>query len=518
MPKRSLIAAIDVGTNSFHVIIASVSGRGAFTVHSRDREIVRLGEGAGDMKYLSPDAIDRGVLALKRFGIAAKNAGAEIRAIATSAVREALNKEEFLRQVYDETGIAIEVISGTEEARLIYLGVLQSLPVYDQKILSIDIGGGSTETTVGFRGEMLVAHSAKLGAIRLMQKFFVDEKVSGKRLKECREFIKGEWSPTFRQLLEHNFESVVGTSGTIETIFSMVSVRKGIFEVETMNGAKISQEEILWAINRILEAKTIKERADIPGMDPKRADIILSGALILEQAVLGMNIKEMTYSGYALREGILLDTVNKQEAIEKFHHLSRLRYETVMNLCESFHVNMPHAEHIKTLALKIFDLLHDLHKYGDVERELLEAAAYLHDVGYHISSDQHHKHSYYMIRNATMLGFTNDEAEIIANLARYHRKSHPKMKHDNFQRIASSKRRMMSILAGILRIAEGLDRRQLQKVHTIKANIEEKSIKFFVYYNSSNGVPDIEIWGAERRKALLEEILEKDITFRTCHL
>ena len=518
-PPSGLVTAIDVGTNSFHAVVASVSAKGVFTIHSRDKESVRLGESTTDMKYLSEEAMERGIVAMKRFAQMAALAKTPVRAIGTSAMREAINRDEFVRRVQEATGITIEVVSGNEEARLIYLGVLQALPIVDIKALVIDIGGGSTETIVGLRGDMLYGHSAKLGAIRLTRRFFFEERLSTKAIKDCREFIQGEWALVFRSIELCGFDKAIASSGTAQTIATIALAQKNrLFEdkSESLNGVTLTQSEILSAIETILKEKTAKKRADIPGMDPKRADIIVGGALILEQAITRLDVRELTISDYALREGILLDYYQKQFDIERYHHLSRLRYESVMNLCDTCQVDKRHAEHVRNLAVQIFDELKaaDLIALGETERELLEAAALLHDVGYHISSDQHHKHSYYIIRNSPLLGFTNDEEELIANIARYHRKSHPKAKHENFQRIPPAKRPLVSLLAGILRIAEGLDRRRQNIISTLTIRHTAAVITLELECRQSEDTPEIELWSAERRTALLEEQLGKKIVLK----
>jgi exopolyphosphatase / guanosine-5'-triphosphate,3'-diphosphate pyrophosphatase len=514
--ERGLITAIDVGTNSFHAIVASVNANGVFTIHSRDKENVRLGESTSDMKYLSEEAMLRGIVAMKRFAGMAESVNAPIRAIGTSAMREAINRDEFVRRVQEETGITIEVVSGNEEARLIYLGVLQALPILNNKTLVIDVGGGSTETIVGLRGEMLYGHSAKLGAIRLTRRFFSEERITPKAMKECRDFIRGEWALVFRSIHVCGFERVVLSSGTAQTLASVALALKDRYNpTESLNGTVISQEDALAAIEAILREKTAKKRLDIPGMDPKRADIIVGGAIILEQAITRLGIREFTISDYALREGVLLDYYQKKFDIERYHHLSQLRYKSVKNLCDTCQVDGSHAEHVRLLAVQIFDALKakGLHTLGDQERELLEAAALLHDVGYHISSDQHHKHSYYIIRNTPLLGFTNDEEELIANIARYHRKSHPKPKHENYQRVPPEKRLLVNLLAGILRIAEGLDRRRQRLISEVSTTVSANTLVLHLRCRQSEDAPDIEVWSAERRTPLLAEFLGKKIEF-----
>jgi len=508
-PEPILIAAIDVGTNSFHMVVASVGTRGVLRIHARNKEMVRLGSSAGDMKRLTPEAIDRGVATLKRFASEAHQHGAHVRAVATSAVREALNKDEFVLRALNDTGIEIEVIPGVEEGRLIYLGALHALPILAKRTFVIDIGGGSTETVIGYQGEAAFVDSSKLGHIRMTKRFFPNPTITDQQIEACRNAIRGEWAIVFQSLIAYGFEHAVGCSGTVLAIAAMTIARKGKRPPESLNAMRLDRKDIIDVVNSIVQAKTLDERLALPGMDPKRADVITGGALILEQAILGLNIQELTISGYALREGIVFDTVQKQKDIDEYHHLSHLRYQSVDHLCDIYRVRRRHAEHVKNLCLRLFDDLHSLHGFGDRERELLEAAALLHDVGYHIAADQHHKHSEYIIRNSAMPGFTNDEAELIANVARYHRKSHPKKKHLAFFALSADEQRLVQVLSSILRIGEGLDRRQQQVVQTVRVNVSASALD--IYLVAPTMVPDIELWGSERRKELMEETFGRKV-------
>ncbi|MGB9771184.1 MAG: HD domain-containing protein [Candidatus Kapaibacteriota bacterium] len=503
--RAQLIAAIDVGTNSFHLIIASVDSRGMLNIVLREKEVVRLGASAGDIKYLTEDAIERGVRTLKRFADIAKSKGAEIRAVATSAVREALNANDFIDLVKKETGIEIEVVSGVEEGRLIYLGALHSLPIVNQKALIIDIGGGSTETVIGKDGETIYVHSEKLGAIRLSVKFELQDEVDENKIKECRRFIRGVWAPIFNKINQIGYDTLVGTAGTILNIAVMTLMSNGKPVPDILNGYTLERKDILKTIRRIIEAKNLKERKQIQGMDPQRADIIVGGALILEYALENAVIDRMHISTFGLREGIVYDTLEKRKEIETLKHLGRLRESSIYSIAQKYGVNLQHSYHIKNIALKLFDATQHLHNLGIKEREWLEAAAILHDVGYLISVEQHHKHSYYIISHCIMPGFTKEESEIIANIARYHRKSHPKKRHENFQKLSEEKQETVKILAGILRIAEGIDRRQIQAVKDIVVIPNTNSITIKLIPANNSDVPDVELWGAERRKLLFEE-------------
>jgi exopolyphosphatase / guanosine-5'-triphosphate,3'-diphosphate pyrophosphatase len=507
------IAAIDCGTNSFHLLIVSVDHRGILNTHYREKEVVRLGSCAKDMKFLSPNAINRGITALNRFGLLANAEKAKISAVATSAVREAENKNEFIEKVKKVTGIEIEVVDGREEGRLIYLGTIHALPLENQKTLVVDIGGGSTETIIGHYGDVKYVHSEKLGAIRLTEGFFKNGIAAKNSVNECRKFIKGAWSPTIKRLIETGFETAVGTSGTILNIAIMALADKKEILPEEINGLTVAREDLLNIIEKIVNIKTPEDRKKIPGIDESRADIIVGGALILEHAIKSLNIQNLIISSYALREGIVFNTIEKNRARIEHKQVSHLRYITIQNIAERYKVNLPHAEHVKNISLKLFDELQLLHGLDFKSREWLEAAAILHDVGFYISTDQHHKHSYYLISHCDMPGYTKDEAEVIANIARYHRKSHPKSKHQNFKKLPTDKKRIVSILSGILRIAEGIDRRQIAVVRDIEVKSEAREIQIILLPGNNNIDLEIELWGAERRKSLLEKALDINISF-----
>jgi len=511
--KIPVIAAVDVGTNSFHLVVGTVNNRGILNIFFREKEMVRLGSSSGDMKYILPEAMERGVRTMSHFRELAQIKDAQFIAVATSAVREALNKDEFLNKVKDATGIDIQVISGVEEARLIYIGALHALPILNRQALVVDIGGGSTETIIGKDGKNVYVNSAKLGAIRLTKAFNLDNTPTKDDIQKCRERIRGEWAPALKRIYETEFDTVVGTSGTIINIALMAVSANHVIIPDVINGITVTGQQIMKVIDKIVSAKNLKERIALPGIDSTRADIILGGALILEYLIETLDIKKIILSSYALREGIVFDYIQKKEAIQEFHHLSQLRYESVISICKQFGVNFPHVEHVKNNSLQLFDDLQTIHKLGYPERELLEAASMLHDVGYNISHDQHHKHSYYIISQCILPGFTNDEAEVIANIARYHRKSLPKKKHENFQKLNKDKQVIVQILAGILRIAEGIDRRQNQIVKIIKTVLNGKSIDIILTPETENVDLDIEIWGANRRKPLLELALDKSINF-----
>lgn len=512
MEKAPKIAAIDIGTNSIHMAIATINSNGVIKILSREKEMVRLGSSGKDMKYLQEDAIERGIDTLYKFSKIAENENAIIRACATSALREALNRDAFIRRARNELDINIEIISGTEEGRLIYLGVIHALPLNGKKTLVIDIGGGSTETIIGLDGKTQFIHSEKLGAIRLTKLCCENGLYDKDLVAKLREYIRGEWAVVLDNINSIGFDIAVGTSGTILTLANMVLANNKQPIPEQLNGIKISANDLLEVIKIITKKKNTREISRIPGIDPKRADIILAGALILETAVKVLNITDLHISPYALREGIIYDTFEKLKArYDQDTYLVNLRFETVKDLARKYQIDFNHSRIIKNIANKIFDYTKNLHNLGAYEKELLEYSAYLHDVGYWISHDQHHKNSYYIITHSDLPGFTNDEAEIIGLVARYHRKSHPKKKHQEFSSLSPDKQYIVKVLAGILRIAEGIDRRQRGYVEDIiidfTKNDDKTIMNIKLLPKNINQSIDIEIWGANRRKQLLEETL-----------
>ncbi len=503
---NKILAAIDIGTNSFHLVIAKVNDKGIVKILSKDKEVVRLGKSSSDMKYISLEAMERAVSTLKRFKIICDSFNAEIRAVATSATREALNRDEFINKVLERTGINIEVVSGFEEARLIYLGILQAINVYDSRILLIDIGGGSTEFLVGEKGQVHYANSIKVGAVRLTEKFFKEGKFKKDSIENARLHVRSIINPIVRHIKEQKYDFVIGTSGTITTLGSMIYSKKTGEDTSefNFNNYKYSDSELLEIVKELLNAETITQVKQFEGLESQRADIISAGAIILEQIVKEVDIKDITLSSYALREGILFDTVDKEHNTLVSADMKNIRYRSVINLAKHCGYDDIHTAKVLSFANKIFDSLKEKYDLTEKDNDILEAATILHDIGHSISQAQHHRHSYYLIKNSELLGFNNDEIEMIANVARYHRKSHPKVKHVEFNKLSASNKRKVKMLSGILRIADGLDRGHNAVVNDIKISIKDSVYKIKVESKLSTD-PILEVWGANTRKELFEE-------------
>lgn len=480
-----VLAAVDLGTNSIHLVVAKVE-QGRFEIIEREREMVRLGSSgrsAGDepeveveaddeMRRLDPAAMDRAIAALGRFRQIAEVITDQLRVVATSAVREADNRAEFLARIRDEVGLEVEVISGFEEARLIHLGVLQAVPVFDQRLLVCDIGGGSTELVVGQRGDVLASRSFKLGAIRLSQRFFPYGELGSDAVAACRDFVRGTIASFVRDVQRMGWDVAAGSSGTIGAIFEMAAAHRDQPKPRTYNNFVISRDEVDGVVSRLLKAKSAEERTHVSGLDPRRADIIVGGALILEQVMAELDVAELTFSDYALREGVLLDSWRRTHG-GSLHHLSDLRRRSVLHLAELMDEDEEHSAQVARLALQLFDGTAELHGLGDDSREVLEAAALLCHVGLFVSHAGHHKHTYYVIRNSEHLaGFTDREIELIAQVARYHRKSSPAPRHPAFAALDDDDRRRVEVLSGVLRVAVGLDRNHLSRVAEVRCRVQ----------------------------------------------
>ncbi len=310
---RDRLAVIDIGTTTFHMIVVEVNPHsGAFKILRRKKEYVRLGANSSPKNTLTKTALAKALKTLRVFKIIADFHNASVRAVATSAVREASNQKEFLQRAKDQIGIRIEVASGKKEARLVYLGVMRALPVFHKKILLVDIGGGSTEFLIGRRGRVIFARSVKLGAVRLTQRFFKRRRLGPQDVKQCRSFILAALKPVMRSLKKYNYDVVVGSSGTIVAIARMIlSNRNG---TRGVNKFPLSRREFFPLLEKIISMRWIQRGRILKSVDRERTDIILAGALILEQIFKELDIKMMIVSKYAIREGILVDSIQRRRA------------------------------------------------------------------------------------------------------------------------------------------------------------------------------------------------------------
>ncbi len=504
-------AAIDLGTNSFHMVVAAVSDDGSFEVLTSEKDMVRLGEGSpGDIAELSEAAMARGIAALGRFRVIAQTFDAAVVAVATSAVREARNGREFVRRARTEAGVDVQVIAGVEEARLIHLGVLQALPVYDQQVLVVDIGGGSTELVIGRAGRELAARSLKIGHLRLTNRFFPDGRITETALHECRLFVRSFLAPTANEMQPLGFDVAIGSSGTATELGHLIRLRSrgatvaaGVDTVIDAIGLdQVLAELTLW--------RTAEERAmQVEGLAAKRSDVIVGGALLLSEIFRSFGIERMITSPYALRIGLLVDQSKGTAAGAA--RLSDLRRNSLLEMVSSFEEDPAAVEHAAALAMQLFDQTQSLHGYQAEERELIEAAALLRNVGAFVSHSGHHRHSYYIVRNSDrLLGYTDREIEIIAQVARYHRRSGPKSSHPQFDELIEPDKTRIRWLSGLLRIAVGLDRTGVGAVESVSSTVEPELIHIAVHAAHAADT-EVEVHSANQRSGVLAGMAERAV-------
>ncbi|MFQ4140688.1 Ppx/GppA phosphatase family protein [Chlorogloeopsis sp. ULAP02] len=512
--QQRIIAAIDLGTNSLHMVIVQIEPTlPAFSIIGREKETVRLGDRDLVTGCLKPEVIERAIACLRRFQEVAKTLNAEtIVAVATSAVREAPNGKEFLHQVEVELGLSVDLISGQEEARRIYLGVLSGMEFNNQPHVIIDIGGGSTEIILGDSYEERTLTSTKIGAVRLTNELISTDPVSNVEFQYLQAYARGMLERSVEEVLANlhfgEYPRLVGTSGTIETMAAINAREKLGFVPNTLNGYQLSLKDLRDSVNR-LRKMTNSERATIPGMPEKRSEVILAGAVILQEAMSLLGVESLTVCERSLREGVIVDWMLTHSLIEdRLRYQSSVRQRSVLKSAKKYHVNLEHSDRVAVFALSIFDQTQGiLHNWGAEERQLLWAAAILHNCGHYVSHDSHHKHSYYLIRNGELLGYTETEIEIIANLARYHRKSPPKKKHENFRNLLHKEhRQLVSQLSAILRLAVALDRRQIGAITQLKCEFYPDSRLFRIRVFPSRPDDDcgLELWSLDYKKGVFE--------------
>jgi exopolyphosphatase/guanosine-5'-triphosphate,3'-diphosphate pyrophosphatase len=520
--SEQALAALDIGTNSIHLVVARPVNGDGFETLTREREVVRLGSGGGDMKKLLADALDRGIACLGRMKGIADSYGAVTRAVATSATREAVNSREFMERARHEAGVVVEVISGAEEARLIHLGVLQAVPVFDRRLLLVDVGGGSTELLIGESGETLATRSLKLGAVRMTDRFFPGGTVAAKDVKACRNYVRSMIEHFHRDVADLGFDVAVASSGTAETMARIAHAATGAEPLRTYNCFELTTEAIDAVVDTVVRHRTAASRMKVKGLESNRADIIVAGALIVATIAHTFDIRSLLYSEAALREGVLLDTMSRLRSGDAswagrgwsgavMHHLRDVSRRSIRQLVDRCDDDPAHSIHTAKLAIALFDGLTELHDLGASAREYLEAAAMLANVGLVVAHSQHHLHTYYVIRNSELAGLTDNEIEVIAQIARYHRKSEPKPSHEPFAALPPSDQRLVRSLAGVLRVAIGLDRRHERRVTTVGVT-EQGADGVTIEAIAADGVDiGLELFAADERKQLLERVLGRPV-------
>jgi len=497
------VAAIDVGTNSVHLVVADVTADEGITVVEKQRRQVALGEGGLDGRKLSRAAQQRGLSALRDFRTACDVLEVEdIHCAATSAVREAENGVEFCKLVKAETGIHTRIISGHDEARLIYLGARPHVDFSQGRAMLVDLGGGSTEFVLCDPETAYVSASLPLGHIRATDVHRTQDPLTKDEVKAIRAWTRETLTPLGARLHPGDVASVVGTSGTIRCLARMATLQRGGLPTEDGHGLVLTRKEVDRLIRRFTKLPADR-LSKIPGMDDRRKRTLPAGAVVVSEILRFIAHDELVTSSYSLRDGLIWDWIQRHRPeLERSRREADPRRRTVLGVMERYAVDEVHANHVAHLSLALFDGTAPLHRLRADDRRLLEFAALLHDVGHHISGEDHHKHGQYLIRHTRMSGFTAPEIDELALIVRYHRGKRPKKR--DLSRLDDTARKRVRVLAALLSVADGFDRGHDRNVSDVTVKLDSDAIHLHARTRSNS---HLEQWAVHRRAKSLTSAL-----------
>lgn len=486
-------AAIDIGSNSIRMEAAEVLPGAPPRIIAADRQVTRLGESVFRTGVLSQEAISLGCAVLARMAEQYKKLDVSgVRVVATAALRDTRNQAEFLDRASAAAGAPVEIISGREEARLIHLGVETRWPQPGKRVLMVDIGGGSAEIIASDDGRMRDSISQPLGAVRLHEIFLDADPPDPLQLHRMREYIEERLAGTVDHFSPGPYDRAIGTSATASAVVCAANriprVRRDEADRHRASTAEVRR---LYAK---LSALDLAGRRKITGIGPSRAEIIVPGVAVMLAVLEAFQLPSVYYSAAGVRDGIIADLAARGVGLE-LAELSREQKREVERLGRKFGVPLPHSRKVAALAQKLFTALQPLHKLPPAYGKLVQAASYLHDVGHYVNDVSHHKHSYYLVSNSDLSGFTNREREMIANLCRYHRKAMPSAAHSSFQALNTEEKRAVLLLAPLLRLADNLDRSHEQRISNMDCQLKNGQVLLRLY---SSADIDLEQWAVER--------------------
>lgn len=509
--KKNRLAAIDIGTNSIRCIIVEVDKTGEYRILDDEKVTVRLGEGSTRGGTISEAAWQRAMDALSRMKKIMDGFGVtEVAAIATSAVRQAANGDAFVKAVAANTDLHIEIISGEVEAELAALSVLHNFDMEGTRLAMVDIGGGSVEIITALGSHIEEVCSLELGAVTLTDNFIATDPLKQEEYKKLRKHVRKTLKSAFGGT-DAPVQCLIGSGGTMTAIAAMVmAMRKEGYG--SIHGYEVLRSEVVHLLAMLLR-KNVQERRTIPGLNPDRADIIVAGVVVVDELMAHFAVNVLRINERGIREGLILKALKKQGLLPAVPQPRNWR-DGVLDYGRSCHNDEKHALQVVKLALGICDALAFMFSLGDKDRQMLEAAAILHDVGYFISYSGHHKHSYHLVRHADLFGFTPRERELIAQVARYHRKSLPKKKHEGFARLTPQDQLLVKRLGGILRLADGLDRRRAGAVTAIDCSLSSAT---FMIRLQGDGDVSVELFGGKAKGDLFEAAFGKKLLLVPAH-
>ncbi len=495
------IAAIDIGSNSVRQIVADVSPDGQITMVDEMKAAPRLGADLEATGLLGTQAMERAAEAIGRMATLARQLGADrIEAVATSAVRDAANAELFVARVRQEAGLQLRIIGGEDEARLSYLSALAHFDLGGGRTVVMDIGGGSLELALAADGVLDDLVSLPYGALRLTERFLAGvpmRKGLARLRKEVREALVDV-------LPRRNWRGaqLIGSGGTFTNLAAVHLGRRGMLSARNVHATAVPRVEVEHILDA-LASMTSEERKSIAGLNPERSDIIVAGLAVAAEVLARLEARELTVSRYGIREGLLLEAARVKPVIAD---PGAARERSVREFAERCHYEQGHAAQVQRLALRLFDAIGTRLGCAPEDRATLSDAALLHDVGYHINYDRHHKHSYHLIAHAELLGIAPAEQLVIANVARYHRGAAPRKKHRNFAALDRELRGRIERLAAILRLADGFDRGHVGAVKSLGVRWTQRALRVTAVPLHAGHPLRLELWGAHRKSQLLAEL------------
>jgi len=501
-------AAIDIGSNSVRMMAAEVRP-GTTKILAQDRQVTRIGESVFREGRVSAEALNFLCVTLQRMAaVYEKLDVVGIRAVATSAVRDAGNQAEFLKRVTAALGTPVEIVSGQEEARLIHLGVEARWPRPKERRLIVDIGGGSGELIVSQNGELIDSTSRPLGAVRLTELFLTVDPPSEQALSRLDQYINEKLAAFVKRHGSEKFDRVVATSSTAAALVCAVN-RIPRARRDTADRVRASTAQIRRFFEFLIK-EDVNERRRWIGIGPRRAEIIVAGAAVFLRILQAIQHRSMYYSAAGVRDGIIADLAGRRVGRE-LSLLSREQRQVVEAMTKRYGVAIRHARQVASLAHSLFETMQPLHRQPPASGKLLEAAAYLHDIGHFISDTSHHKHSAYLVANSDLPGFTAKERLIVAAVCRFHRKSMPQARHSQFQALDAEAKRTVLYLSPLLRLADALDRSHEQKVRNVTVSFKNGSVSLQVEADVN---ADLEIWAASQASAAFREVYARPLSIQ----
>ncbi len=505
----SVFAAIDCGTNSFRLVIGRKDPDTGYRFLTELKESVRIGADLFTGELITEKAIERAIQAMAVFKKEIdREPIARLRCVGTSAFREAKNSSDVIERILKETGIKVEIIRGTEEARFISLGIIKTLRQGAGRFLLVDIGGGSTELTIVEKGEGHCIESAQVGAVRLTNLFLKSDPPSDKEYKLLLNFIDDKLKRPVRKIRELGFDEIVGSAGTMTALAKMSreGAKMDRSALYTVKAPYVKQQ-----LERIRALK-IADRAKIEGLSKQRAEIAVAGFAIASYIVSELGVKQFKVSGRGLVDGLMIDMIEDAEDHPLYsQYLSRQHRSDFNDLAARYRLDKIHAERVQGFALDLFDQLKDLHQLGEKERDWLSCAAFFHDIGMLISMSGHHKHSEYIIRNLDVSGFAPADLDMVAKIARYHRKAEPTGKRPELAGLTGADQQKLFWLVAILRVADGLDRSHASHIKAVRAITTKEAITLEL---TTPFDVDLDIWAAETKGEMLARLADRKIRYR----